>query len=69
MQNGDAYKRVQQLISESSLNTFRAGQHEERHRVRQLIDIRIDQLRGTCEIRYREQLCAELLRFRQHLDP
>lgn len=59
--------KLEALISDSGM--FHAGQHEERHRVRQLIDIRIDQLRGTCGIRHREQLCAELLRFRQHLDP
>ena len=63
----DIRERIAQLLSDTS--AFSAGQHEERHRVRQLIDIRIDQLRGTCGIRNREQLCAELLRFRQHLDP
>ena len=50
-------------------NTFRAGQQSERDRLRLMIDVRIDQLRGTCGIRNREQLCAELLLLRQRLEP
>ncbi len=63
----DMRARINQLISDSG--TYRQGQQDERQRVRQLIDVRIDQLRGTCGIRNREQLCAELLLLRQHLEP
>ncbi len=63
----DIRARINQLISDSG--TYRQGQQDERQRLRTLIDIRIDQLRGTCGIRNREQLCAELLHLRQHLDP
>ena len=49
-------------------NTFKAGQQSERDRLRLLINIRVDQLRGTMGIRNREQLCAELLNLRQYLD-
>ncbi|MFN7318076.1 MAG: hypothetical protein ACK5S6_01080 [bacterium] len=62
----DIRARINQLISDSG--TYRQGQQDERQRLRTLIDIRIDQLRGTCGIRNREQLCAELLHLRQHLD-
>jgi hypothetical protein len=62
----DMRHRIEQLLSDTS--AFHAGQTEERHRVRQLIDIRIDQLHGTCGIRNRQQLCAELLNIRQMLD-
>ncbi len=62
----DIRARINQLISDSG--TYRQGQQDERHRLRTLIDIRIDQLRGTCGIRNREQLCAELLHLRQHID-
>jgi len=50
-------------------NTFRAGQQSERDRLRLMIDVRVEQLRGTCGIRNREQLCAELHLLRQHLEP
>jgi hypothetical protein len=49
-------------------NTFRAGQQSERERLRLMIDVRVDQLRGTCGIRNREQLCAELHLLRQQLE-
>ena len=62
----DIRARINQLISDSG--TYRQGQQDERQRLRTLIDIRIDQLRGTCGIRNREQLCAELLHLRQHID-
>lgn len=62
----DIRARIQQLITDSG--TYRQGQQDERHRLRQLIDIRIDQLRGTMGIRNREQLCAELLHIRLYLD-
>lgn len=62
----DIRARINQLISDSG--TYRQGQQDERQRLRTLIDIRIDQLRGTCGIRNREQLCAELFHLRQHLD-
>ncbi len=63
----DIRARIQQLITDSG--TYRQGQQDERRRLSQLIDIRIDQLRGTAGIRNREQLCAELLNIRQQLNP
>jgi len=63
----DIRARISQLISDSG--TYRQGQQDERHRLRSLIDIRIDQLRATLGIKNREQLCAELLQLRQHLEP
>lgn len=62
----DIRARINQLISDSG--TYRQGQQDERHRLRALIDIRIDQLRATVGIKNREQLCAELLHLRQHID-
>lgn len=62
----DIRHRIEQLLSDTS--AFSAGQTEERHRLQQLIDIRIDQLHGTVGIRNRQQLCAELLNIRQMLD-
>jgi hypothetical protein len=56
--------RISKLISDSG--TYRQGQQDERYRVRQLIDTRIDQLRAAPRT---EQLCAELLHLRQHLEP
>jgi len=58
--------RINQLLTDSG--TYQQGRHDERHRLQQLIDIRIDQLRGIAGIRNREQLCAELLNIRQMLD-
>jgi len=63
----DIRARIHQLITDSG--TYRQGQQDERRRLSQLIDIRIDQLRGTAGIRNREQLCAELLNIRQQLNP
>ena len=63
----DIRAKIQQLISDSG--TYRQGQHDERQRIAQLIDIRIGQLRGTMGIRNRSELCAELLRLRQSLNP
>ena len=63
----DIRAKIQQLISDSG--TYRQGQHDERQRIAQLIDIRIGQLRGTMGIRNRGELCAELLRLRQSLNP
>lgn len=63
----DIRTRIAQLITDSG--TYRQGQQDERRRLSQLIDIRIDQLRGTPGIRNREQLCAELLNIRQQLNP
>ena len=63
----DIRARISQLISDSG--TYRQGQQDERQRLRTLIDVRIDQLRATLGIKNREQLCAELLHLRQHLDP
>jgi hypothetical protein len=62
----DIRARINRLISDSG--TYRQGQQDERQRMRTLIDIRIDQLRATVGIKNREQLCAELLHLRQHLD-
>lgn len=59
--------RISQLITDSG--TYRQGQQDERHRLVNMIDIRIDQLRTVTGIRNREQLCAELLYLRQHLEP
>lgn len=58
--------RINQLLTDSG--TYQQGRHDERHRLRQLIDIRIDQLRGIAGIRNHQQLCAELLHIRQLLD-
>lgn len=63
----DIRARISQLISDSG--TYRQGQQDERTRLRSLIDIRIDQLRGTTGLKNRAQLCAELLNLRQHLQP
>jgi hypothetical protein len=60
----DIRHRIEQLLSDTS--AFRAGQTEERHRLQQLIDIRIDQLRTVPRT---ELLCAELLHVRQLLEP
>lgn len=60
----DIRHRIEQLLSDTS--AFRAGQTEERQRVRQLIDTRIDQLSSLPRTR---QLCAELLHIRQLLEP
>lgn len=60
-------RRLEELISDSGM--FRAGQQDERQRLRSLIDVRIDQLRGVAGIRNREQMCAELLQLRQLIDP
>jgi hypothetical protein len=64
--NPAARARLYSLLEGS--NTFKAGQQSERDRLRLLINIRVDQLRGTMGIRNREQLCAELLNLRQYLD-
>jgi hypothetical protein len=64
--NPAARARLYSLLEGS--NTFKAGQQSERDRLRLLINIRVDQLRGTMGIRNREQLCQELLNLRQYLD-
>ena len=64
--NPAARARLYSLLEGS--NTFKAGQQSERDRLRLLINIRIDQLRGTMGIRNREQLCSELLHIRRYLD-
>lgn len=61
-----ARARLYSLLEGS--NTFKAGQQSERDRLRLLIDIRIDQLRGTMGIRNREQLCQELQHIRKYLE-
>jgi len=63
----DIRAKLEALITDSG--TYRQGQQDERQRLRSLIDLRIDQLRGICGIRNREQMCAELLQLRQLIDP
>ena len=63
----DIRERVAQLLSDSS--AYQAGVDHERSRIATLIDIRIDQLRGTMGIRNRGEICQELLRIRQQLNP
>ena len=60
-------ERLYRLLERS--NTFRAGQQSERDRLRLLIDVRVNQLQGICGIRNREQLCAELHRLKDLLEP
>ena len=63
----DTRQRLEQLLSDSG--TYQQGRHDERLRLQQLIDIRIDQLNRVTGIRNRHQLCAELLHVRQLLEP
>jgi len=65
--NSPQRARLYQLLEGS--NTFKAGQQSERDRLRLLIDVRVEQLRGTHGIRNREQLCAELQRLKNLLEP
>ena len=60
----DLRARLNQLLTDSG--TYQQGRHDERLRLQQLIDVRIDQLRA---IPRTQQLCAELLHIRQHLEP
>ncbi len=59
--------RLEQLLNDTG--AYRQGRQDERERLQQLIDIRIDQLSNVPNIRNRQQLCAELLHVRQLLDP
>lgn len=63
----DTRQRLEQLLSDSG--TYQQGRHDERLRLQQLIDVRIDQLNRVTGIRNRQQLCAELLHVRQLLEP
>ena len=63
----DIRHRLEQLLCDSS--TYAAGRHDERLRLQQLIDIRVDELHDAPSLKNREQLCAELLRLRQQLEP
>jgi len=63
----DIRERVAQLISDSS--AYKAGADNERRRLATLIHIRVGQLRGTLGIRNRGEICNELLRIRQQLNP
>lgn len=63
----DFRDRIAKLLTDSS--AYQAGVSNERQRLATLIDIRIDQLRGTLGIRNRGEICAELLRIRQQLHP
>jgi len=61
-----ARSRLYKLLE---IDTFAAGQQSERDRLRLLIDVRVEQLRGTHGIRNREQLCAELHRLKNLIEP
>jgi len=63
----DIRHRLEQLLSDTG--AYRQGRQDERERLQQLIDIRIDQLSTVPGIHNRQQLCAELLHVRQFLDP
>lgn len=63
----DIRHRLEQLLSDTG--AYRQGRQDERERLQQLIDIRIDQLCSVPGIRNRHQLCAELLHVRQLLEP
>ena len=65
--NSPQRARLYRLLEGS--NTFKAGQQSERDRLRLLIDVRVEQLRGTHGIRNREQLCAELHRLKNLIEP
>jgi hypothetical protein len=60
-------QRLEQLLTDSG--TYRQGQQDERQRLQQLIDLRIDQLNSITGLRSRQQICEELLRIRQQLEP
>jgi hypothetical protein len=62
----DTRQRLEQLLTDSG--TYQQGRQDERDRIVQLIDIRIDELSSVPGIRNRQQLCAELLHIRQHLE-
>jgi hypothetical protein len=59
----DIRHRLEQLLSDTG--AYRQGRQDERERLQQLIDIRIDQLRTVPRT---ELLCAELLHVRHLLD-
>ena len=63
----DIRKRLEQLLTDSG--AYRQGQQDERERLQKLIDLRIDQLYGITGLRFRQQICEELLRIRQQLQP
>jgi hypothetical protein len=59
--------KLEALISDSSM--FNAGKTEERHRIAQLIDIRIYEVQSSLKpTRQTTSICAELLRLRQALN-
>jgi len=62
----DIRQRLEQLLTDSG--TYRQGQQDERQRLQRLIDIRVDQLNSITGLRFRQQICEELLRIRQQLD-
>ena len=59
--------RLEQLLSDTS--AFNAGKQDERQRICKLIDARIDQLHAIPSCINRQQVCTELLRIRQQLEP
>jgi len=59
----DIRHRLEQLLSDTG--AYRQGRQDERERLQQLIDIRIDQLRSVPRT---ELLCSELLHVRHLLD-
>lgn len=60
-------QRLEQLLTDSG--TYRQGQQDERQRLQKLIDLRIDQLNSITGLRFRQQICEELLRIRQQFEP
>jgi hypothetical protein len=58
----DIRHRLEQLLADSG--AYRQGRQDERERLQQLIDVRIDQLTSLPRT---QQLCAELLLIRQQL--
>ena len=59
----DIRLRLEQLLADSG--AYRQGRQDERERLQQLIDVRIDQLTSLPRT---QQLCAELLLIRQQLE-
>jgi hypothetical protein len=59
----DIRYRLEQLLADSG--AYEQGRQDERERLQQLIDVRIDQLTSLPRT---QQLCAELLHVRQLLE-
>lgn len=63
----DIRTKLEALITDSG--SYRQGQQDERERLCKLIDIRVDELHAAPSLKNRLELCSELLRFRQYLNP